>query len=189
MSDSSPGGWLRSLLRPSPTRSILSLLVVGVVLGVGAVLAFDATMHATSTDAFCTSCHEMSDNPLVQVEKTQHFQNAIGVHAGCSDCHLPKEFLPKMVRKVEASREVWGHFTGIIDTPEKYAAHAPAMKEREINRLKANDSQECRNCHDTERMVFELQSTRAQKFHKKMLSGERTCIDCHSGIAHPENTD
>jgi cytochrome c-type protein NapC len=63
------------------------------------------------------------------------------------------------------------------------------MKEREINRLKANDSQECRNCHDAERMVLALQSTRAQKFHKKMLSGERTCIDCHSGIAHPDNSD
>ena len=188
MSNSPPDGWLRSLLRPSPTRSILSLVAIGIVLGVGGLLAFDATMHATSTEAFCTSCHEMSANPLVQVEKTNHFQNASGVHASCSDCHLPKEFLPKMVRKVEAAREVWGHFTGIIDTPEKYAAHAPAMKEREINRLRANDSQECRNCHDTERMMLALQSTRAQKFHQKMLSGERTCIDCHSGIAHPDNS-
>lgn len=189
MSDEKPRGWLRSLLRPSPSRSILSLLVIGLVLGAGGLLAFDATLHATSTEEFCVSCHEIEINTFRQFKETSHYQNASGVAATCSDCHMPKEFLPKMVRKVEAAREVWGHFTGIIDTPEKYAAHAPAMKEREINRLKANDSRECRNCHNADRMVLASQSERAQKYHKKMVSGESTCIDCHSGLAHPENTD
>jgi cytochrome c-type protein NapC len=188
MIDSSSNGWFRKLLRPSPTRSVLALVVIGIILGIGGLLAFDATMHATSTEAFCTSCHEMHDNPLVQLEKTNHFQNASGVTASCSDCHLPHEFIPKMIRKVEAAREVWGHMTGIIDTPEKYAAHAPAMKEREINRLKANDSQECRNCHDAQKMLLAVQSSKAQRFHKKLLSGKATCIDCHAGIAHPENS-
>ena len=76
MSDSSSNGWFRKLLRPSPTRSILALVFTGIVLGIGGLLAFDATMHATSTEAFCTSCHEMQDNALVQLEKTHHFQNA-----------------------------------------------------------------------------------------------------------------
>lgn len=187
MSDSTSGGWLKSLLRPSPTRSILALVVIGVVVGIGGLLAFDATLHATSTDAFCTSCHEM-EIPLAQLEKTNHYQNASGVTAGCSDCHVPREFLPKMVRKVEAAREVWGTITGVIDTPEKYAAHAAAMKEREINRLKANDSQECRNCHDAERMLLAVQGKMAQRMHRKMLSNDKTCIDCHTGIAHPENS-
>ena len=99
------------------------------------MISFDVVLHATSTEKFCTSCHEMAENPLVQAEKTLHFQNASGVHASCSDCHVPKEFVPKMIRKVEAAREVWGTLTGIIDTPEKYAAHAPAMKQRELDRL------------------------------------------------------
>lgn len=188
MNNLSSNGWLKRLLRPSPTRSILSLLVIGIIIGVGGLLAFDTTMKATSTEAFCTSCHEMADNSLVQLEKTSHFKNASGVAASCSDCHVPHEFLPKMVRKVEAAREVWGTITGVIDTPEKYAAHAPQMKQREINRLKANDSQECRNCHNADRMLLAVQSTRAQKFHKRMLDGNRTCIDCHAGIAHPDNS-
>ena len=167
----------------------LGLVVIGILIGIGGLFAFDATMHATSTDAFCTSCHEMADSPLAQLEKTHHYQNASGVTASCADCHVPKEFLPKMVRKVEAAREVWGHFTGIIDTPEKYAAHAPAMKEREIARLRANDSQECRNCHDAQRMLLAVQTTRAQRFHRNLMDGKRTCIDCHAGIAHPDNSD
>ena len=180
--------WLKSLLRPSPTRSVLSLLAVGLVIGVAGLLTFDATMHATSTEEFCTSCHEMEINPFAQVKKTAHHSNKAGIAATCSDCHVPKEFVPKMIRKIEASREVWGTLMGIIDTPEKYRAHAPKMKAREIARLQANDSQECRNCHQTDRMLLAAQTAKAQEYHQAMLSNGKTCIDCHSGIAHPENS-
>ena len=180
--------WLKSLLQPSPTRSVLSLLAVGLVIGVAGVLTFDATMHATNTEAFCTSCHEMEINPFAQVKKTAHHSNKAGIAATCSDCHVPKEFVPKMIRKIEASREVWGTLMGIIDTPEKYRAHAPKMKAREIARLQANDSQECRNCHQTDRMLLAAQTAKAQEYHQAMLSNGKTCIDCHSGIAHPENS-
>ncbi len=180
--------WIASLLRPSPTRSVLSLVVIGLVLGVGGVIAFDASMHATSTDEFCVSCHELEVNTLPQFMRSSHYGNASGVSATCADCHIPKEFVPKMVRKIEAAREVYGHFTGVIDTPEKYAAHAPAMKAREIARIKANDSQECRNCHTEDRMLIAVQSAKAREYHQAMHMNGKTCIDCHSGIAHPENT-
>ena len=180
--------WLKSLLQPSPTRSVLSLLAVGLVIGVAGLLTFDATMHATSTEEFCTSCHEMEINPFAQVKKTAHHSNKAGIAATCSDCHVPKEFVPKMIRKIEASREVWGTLMGIIDTPEKYRAHAPKMKAREIARLQANDSQECRNCHQTDRMLLAAQTAKEQEYHQAMLSNGKTCIDCHSGIAHPENS-
>ncbi|WP_162846120.1 NapC/NirT family cytochrome c [Seongchinamella sediminis] len=168
-------------------RKTLLLLAAGVVIGAAGLLTFEATLHATSTDKFCTSCHEM-EIPLAQLQKTSHFNNASGVSAGCSDCHVPREFFPKMVRKVEAAREVWGSITGIIDTPEKYQAHAPAMKEREINRLKANDSQECRNCHDAQRMLSVIQTSKAQRFHRALAANRKTCIDCHAGVAHPDNS-
>lgn len=180
--------WWKRLLKPSPSRSILSLLIVGGVLGVAGVMVFNVSMHATSTEEFCISCHEMEANPWAQMQRTSHFSNAAGLHATCSDCHLPKEFVPKMIRKVEASREVWGTLMGIIDTPEKYAAHAPKMKAREIARLKANDSQECRNCHNTQRMLMASQSAKAQEYHQAMKTNGKTCIDCHSGIAHPKNS-
>ncbi len=165
----------------------LGALVGGIALGIIGLLAFDWTLHATSTDAFCTSCHEM-EIPLAQLQKTSHFNNRTGAAASCADCHVPRDFLPKMVRKVEAAREVWGHFSGIIDTPEKYAAHAPAMKAREIARLKANDSQECRDCHDAERMLSVIQTSKAQRFHRALAKNRKTCIDCHAGIAHPDNS-
>ena len=180
--------WWQALRQPTQRYSVLALLVGGMAIGLVGWAAMDYGMEATSSEEFCLSCHEMRDNPWPQLQKTSHYSNAAGIHATCADCHQPKEFIPKIGRKIEASREVWWSLMGLIDTPEKYAAHAPKMKAREVARLRANDSQECRNCHVVERMQLELQSARAQEYHQAMASNGKTCIDCHAGIAHPDNS-
>ncbi len=172
------------LSNPTAKYSVLALLLVGLVGGVGSVVVFEVSMAATSTEEFCTSCHEMSDNPAMMLEGTTHHMNRSGVRPDCAACHIPKEFVPKMIRKIEASREVWGHITGVIDTPEKYAAHAPKMKARELARLRANDSQECRNCHDVNHMLASLQSHKAQAYHRAGANNDKTCVDCHAGLTH-----
>lgn len=184
MSDSKLVSQFKRLFRPARKRSVLALLLIGALIALGGVLAFDYSMYATSTDEFCVSCHEQRDNSLVMFEQTAHYRNASGNHVSCSACHIPHEFGPKMLRKIQAAREVWAHLTGVIDTPEKYAAHAPAMKAREIARIRANDSQECRNCHDAQSMELSLQSEKARQFHQSVQGDDVTCIDCHAGLAH-----
>lgn len=162
-------------------------MLVGVFVGIAGLFAFDTTMKITSTDEFCVSCHEMQ-TALTTLKTTNHFANRSGVVAGCGDCHIPHATVPKILRKIEAAREVYGHFTGIIDTPEKYAAHRASMQEHEIQRMKASDSAECRYCHSQRGMDEEKQSKIAIKRHAEMLNG-KTCIDCHTGIAHSEEAD
>lgn len=162
----------------------MPVLVVGAVAGAAALLAFDYSLRVTSTDEFCTSCHEM-EQPYRALQETVHFNNPAGIQVHCQDCHIPHEFGPKMVRKLEAAREVWGHFRGIIDTPEKYAAHRDAMRERELNRLRGTDSRECRNCHDVAQMDFARQERAVRRYHRAMAQRQKTCVDCHEDIAHP----
>jgi cytochrome c-type protein NapC len=160
--------------------------LIGAALAVAALATFEGVMHYTSTEAFCAeSCHEMSQ-PSQSLQTTAHYRNAHGVSVGCADCHIPREFGPKILRKIEASREVWGTITGLINTPEKYAAHRPAMQEREIARMQANDSQECRNCHQLERMDFDAQDRAVRRYHRAIEQRGKTCIDCHKGVAHPD---
>jgi len=163
----------------------LLTLIIGMLVGVAAMAVFDGFMSYTSTDDFCgTSCHEM-EQPLGALQGTAHYQNSHGFGVHCADCHIPKEFGPKMLRKIEASREVWGHLTGLIDTPEKYASHQPAMRERELARMRSSDSQECRNCHELERMDFDAQERAVRRYHRAMKQREKTCVDCHEEVAHP----
>lgn len=185
MNTPEPRGLLRRLRSPSSTWSVLTLLLVGVVLGIVFWGGFNTVVEATNTEKFCIGCHEMRDNVYKEYsENTIHYTNRTGVRAVCSDCHVPKEWGPKMLRKVQASRELYGKVMGTIDTREKFEAKRLQLAEREWARMKANDSLECRNCHTLASMDVEKQKPRAKKSHELAVKNNETCIDCHKGIAH-----
>jgi cytochrome c-type protein NapC len=178
-------GLLRRLRSPSSTWSVLSLLLLGLVLGVIFWGGFNTAVEATNSEAFCIGCHEMRDNVYKEYsENTIHYTNRTGVRATCPDCHVPKEWGPKMLRKIQATRELYGKATGSIDTREKFEAKRLHLAEREWARMKANDSLECRNCHSHKSMDVEKQKPRAKKSHELAVKNNETCIDCHKGIAH-----
>jgi len=177
-------GFLATLRRPSVKYSLLSLVTFGFFAGIFFWGGFNTGMEATNTLEFCVSCHEMHDNVFQEYKKTIHYSNRTGVRAICSDCHVPKDWTHKMIRKIGASGEVWGKILGTIDTPEKFEAKRLELAEREWRRLKASDSRECRNCHTFDAMDTEKQKLRGAKMHKIGLEEKKTCIDCHKGIAH-----
>ena len=184
MVDSEKAGLLARLRRPSVKYSLLTLLVAGFFGGIIFWGGFHTALEATNTETFCIGCHEMRDNVYPEYKKTIHYTNRTGVRATCPDCHVPKEWGPKMIRKIQASRELWGKLAGTIDTKEKFEAKRLKLAEREWARMKANDSLECRNCHGFASMDTEKQKLRGAKMHKIGRDENKTCIDCHKGIAH-----
>ncbi len=172
----------RALTSPSKYYSVGFLALGGFVMGILFWGAFNTAMEFTNTEVFCTSCHQ---SLYEELQDTIHFTNRSGVRAICSSCHVPHDWTDKIARKMQASKEVWAWVVGTIDTQEKFEARRRYLAEREWARLAANDSLECRNCHEFEYMDFTWQSTRAENQHSTALaSGEKTCIDCHKGIAH-----
>lgn len=150
---------------------------------------FNTGMQATNTLEFCVSCHEMEQVVYQEYKESTHYKNAAGVRAICSDCHVPHDWTPKVIRKIQASREVWGALIGKIDTPEKFNELRWEMANRVWADMEATDSRECRNCHSYEAMNYELQGRRARE---KMQEGHeqgKTCITCHQGIAHKMPVD
>ncbi len=182
--------WRFLTLRCEACSRLRLALGVGLVVLVfsGLMMMVGATGLAwTNTEKFCIGCHEMRDNVYAEFKGTIHDTNRSGVRAVCSDCHVPREPGPMLVRKVQATFELWGHFvTGVIDTKEKFEAHRYDMAKRVWIRMKETDSLECRNCHKDESMSVALQSDRAKGRHAKGKQDGKTCIDCHFGIAHKE---
>ena len=88
------------------------------------------------------------------------------------------------MRKVTASRELWGQLTGVVDTKEKFEARRMEMATKEWARMKASDSRECRNCHSFEAMRGTKEKQVVFDIHMKAKTKNKTCIDCHKGIAH-----
>ncbi|KAA0679664.1 NapC/NirT family cytochrome c [Azospirillum sp. YIM DDC1] len=179
------GRFWRVFSRPSVHFSLGFLTLGGFLAGVMFWGGFNTALEVTNKEAFCISCHEMKNNPYEELKQTIHFTNRSGVRATCPDCHVPHDWTQKIGRKMQASKEVWGKIFGTIDTREKFLDKRLELATHEWDRLKSNNSLECRNCHSAESMDITRQNPRAAKMHETYLfTGERTCIDCHKGIAH-----
>lgn len=182
-------GWLglrqsaESVSRLARSRGVLTLGVAGVLAGVAGVAGLEAVVESTSTTEFCLSCHEMR---IMHEEFTKsiHFRNRSGVRLECGDCHVPRDGLRKYIAKLEALDDVYAHFIGTIDTPEKFEARREDMAYTVRAAMKEDNSQACRNCHAFNAMDLAKQADRPKRKHTEAMDTGQTCIDCHKGIAH-----
>ncbi|MAF07084.1 MAG: cytochrome C [Acidiferrobacteraceae bacterium] len=173
------------LRTPSRHFSLGFLTIGGFIAGVIFWGGFNTVLETTNTETFCISCHEMRNNVYQELKATIHYTNRSGVRATCPDCHVPHNWTDKIARKTQATKEAWGKIFGTISTREKFLEKRLELAKHEWARLKTNDSLECRNCHDFEYMDLTQQGKRADRAHSTRLAqGEKTCIDCHKGIAH-----
>lgn len=170
----------RKMILGTTVGAALVFMVTGVIFWGG----FNTAMEVTNTMEFCISCHEMEANVYQEYNKTIHYTNRAGVRATCSDCHVPRPWVHKVVRKIQASNEVLHKVLGTIDTPEKFDNKRLYMAQNVWRTMKETDSRECRNCHDFDTMNPESQKGRARKQHLNAIKVGNTCIDCHKGIAH-----
>ena len=157
----------------------LAAFIVGVIFAGGVV----GGLKLTETNAFCTSCHEMQP-AFQELTQSVHYSNEFGIRAGCGNCHVPPGFLPGLWRHVRAVTELYGHFSGELDTPAKYEAHRLELAQKFWAELKANDSAQCRSCHTPSAMALAKQPPMAADSHSSMAKSGMTCIDCHKGVAH-----
>jgi cytochrome c-type protein NapC len=172
------------LKRPSTTWSLGALLAAGFVGGIVFWGGFNTVLEATNTETFCIGCHEMQENVYKEYRHTIHYSNRTGVRAVCSDCHVPKDYIHKLARKVRASNEVFHKVLGSVSTPEKFEAKRLVLAQSVWKTMKETDSRECRNCHDFRSMDYGVQDRRAANLHQQGFDEGKTCIDCHKGIAH-----
>ncbi len=178
-------GRLRDFLFRPSSLSLTAVVAIGMVSGLVFWGGFNTGMEATNQIGFCISCHEMRDTVYQEYKETIHFKNRSGVRAVCPDCHVPKDWMHKFVRKIQASQELYVKFvSGGIDTPEKFEAKRMGLAQHVWATMKETDSRECRNCHSWEAMDPHKQNPRAAAKMAQAQKDGKTCIDCHKGIAH-----
>ncbi|MDO6706678.1 pentaheme c-type cytochrome TorC [Photobacterium sp. 1_MG-2023] len=172
------------LTRPSTKYSLLALLLIGIGLCLAGTFVVHKGFKMTSSLEFCTSCHTMQQN-YEEYRQSVHFKNASGVQAVCTDCHQPKDFPGKVLRKLEAAKDLYHHFiTGKIDTPEKFEDHRLEMAQKVWDRMESQNSKTCKSCHAYENMDHSKQSAKAAFEMQQAAAEQMNCIACHKGIAH-----
>ena len=162
------------------------MLVAGGVAGVALTAAYATVVDYTNTLGFCAhTCHEMESTVYQEYMESRHFRNEQGVVVTCSQCHVPHgSWLGTFVRKAQATFELWGHFTGSINTPEKFEARRMALAQRVWAGFEADNARECRSCHAYANMIMDEQRPSVRIEHTDAMSTDRNCIDCHRGITH-----
>ena len=183
MTDQKPG-WLRRLRNFILHGSPPLLLVLGIGVGIVFWGGFNTAMEVSNSMSFCVSCHEMRHTVYEEYKESVHFKNPSGVQATCADCHVPREWVHKVVRKIQATNELYHKALGTIDTPETFEAKRWEMANRVWDKMRETDSRECRNCHDFAAMDLSEQDRSGRKKHAKAPEQGKTCIDCHKGLAH-----
>ena len=151
--------WSEAPLRP---LALLLAVTVGVLVGVGAfTFNYAEGFSYFSTDPrACANCHIM--NP-------QYDSWSRGPHhaaAGCVDCHLPHEFIPKYIAKAENG---YHHSKGF--TFQDF--HEPIIIKPKNARIL---QESCVRCHGE--FVHELV--------RGATTGENAveCVHCHRGVGH-----
>ena len=175
----------RRLSSPSARWSVLALVGLGLVAGAAATIGTQVMIAVTGTDAFCGgACHSMQWVAR-EHQQSAHQVNRTGVRAGCHDCHIPKGY-PEVLwyKAIAGTKDVIQEARGVISTEEKFKKERLRMAQFVWAEYKANNSENCRNCHKLSAEVVEKQKDFVKPMHAQFLAGAATCIDCHKGIAH-----
>lgn len=186
MNDTNKKGFFsRKILFGTSIGAAIFFIIVGIVFWGG----FNWAIEATNTEEFCISCHTMEEFVYPDYKKSVHYSNRTGVRASCSDCHVPKQWHHKVITKIKATSDLYHEIMGTISTREKYDAKHHEMSQGVWRKMKANDSRECRNCHDYDSMNAEKQDPDVSERHEKARADGMTCIDCHMGVGHRLSDD
>ncbi len=179
---------LRALLSPSARWPVAALLFAGLVVGAGAVISTQVALAVTGTDEFCgTACHSHAQFVYPEHKLSFHYTNAIGVRATCTDCHVPHSYPAKLFYKTRMGiADGYAELRGTISTRAKFDKERWRLANIVWDEMRANNSANCRSCHDPLAWDSKKQPEAAVEAHKMFLAGKATCIDCHTGVAHKD---
>jgi len=145
---------------PAPKKGRKSVvLLLAIVLGL--IVVGGAGLKVTSSDYFCTSCHEMQpENLTFQVTSHSRFS--------CTTCHVTPGVGNYIQEKFKVMGYIGKHFTKKSTQPIVSSAPIP--------------NQVCESCHSSMRKVTASGDINIP--HDKHLQHDIACTACHGGVAH-----
>lgn len=160
------------------------------LVGIGAValVIFCAVtaygLKATSTVAFCTSCHEMQVH-AEELKYSSHVKDKDGKEITCSDCHIPAGYGPRYlsVKIYSGMKDLFVHFVEQPDSIDR-AAQQPVAR-------RFMDDANCLRCHEDlykdakgEQKISDVGKIAHDAYLGKNGQAKSNCAGCHINLAH-----
>ncbi len=155
-----------------------------IVITVGALIAVTAGsfigVEATSTNAFCSSCHEMKP-AYESYLKSSHYNLEEGKRiATCRDCHVPPWSNPAAVlwsKTYHGIKDIYKHFADseVLEDPGYHVI-------MRVNATKGIADSSCLQCH---RDIFTKDYGEFVKIHVSVKNNRSSkCTSCHQYLVH-----
>jgi nitrate/TMAO reductase-like tetraheme cytochrome c subunit len=165
--------------------AIAALIALGGLLGAGAIVASLEVNRATSSDAFCTSCHSMGHlaaDPFFA--KSAHRNNSAGVQPSCGDCHIPRTnwFIETYTHVASGIRDVIAERRNDFTDAAVWEKRRIELAHYVRDEMRRDDSVTCRGCHTP--AAIRPASERGRAAHALLAERQMTCIDCHFNLVH-----
>jgi sulfatase modifying factor 1 len=151
--------------------------------GLSAVLffaLFNKTIHYTSTDKFCATCH-VHPHADATWKLSTHHNTRSGVSVNCVDCHLP----PKEQNFQFIARKAYHGFHDFYVYLVKDSADIDWTEKRSIDAAKRFVYEDgCKKCHIN--MFPSTLNVLGGEAHLKYLRNPEnsTCLQCHLNVGH-----
>ncbi len=156
------------------------LFIAGGLTAILLLALFNKTIHYTSSNEFCASCHA-HPHATATWKLSAHHNTASGVSVKCVDCHLPPEDQPVRFLARKAYHGFHDFYVNTTQDVEKIN-WADKRSPEVAKRFVYEDG--CKKCH-TNLFPSTLNSLGAEAHLKYLRAPESTsCIKCHPGIGH-----
>jgi DmsE family decaheme c-type cytochrome len=114
----------------------------------------------------CVTCHDIHDLPDAVLQADTQAEV-------CTTCHkVQREGIHGIAKRRDTN-------------PPCSTCHSPHDAQPVVATALATRSEGCRYCHNLEKMASSRRvSDKAKSYHKVMVREDRSCLDCHQGVAH-----
>ena len=176
----------RTINRPSVHYSLGFLTLGGFIGGIVFWGAFNTAMELTNTETFCTGCHEMRDNVFAELKTHDSLHQP---HRRARDVLE----LPRAARLDRQDRAQDAGLEGGVGEDLRHHRHAGEVP-RQAARTRASTNgrasrpttrSSAATATSTTRWTSRARACARRHAHRPTWrTREKTCIDCHKGIAH-----
>ena len=157
--------------------------LMGLIVGIFAMLALGGTMNKTSTNDYCMSCH-VHEQADADWKKSLHYNSQSGVKTDCVECHLPPKedgFLRYYMAKAKiGAKDMWAKMT-------KDTEKIDWESKRELEHArKIVHNATCERCHVNlyPEGISDDGITAHLHYEENVQKLGLDCISCHLNVGH-----
>ncbi|MCG8671942.1 MAG: NapC/NirT family cytochrome c [Pseudomonadales bacterium] len=162
-------------------KRILVIISILAVIGLATPIMWGVTefgIKKTSDVEFCGGCHSMEPMASSYLQDVHGGNNAAGIRATCSDCHLPhtSSFAYLKQKSINGAWDVWVEY---VVGAEDIDWHKKRERREEYTYQSG-----CLHCHEALEQATTTPATLVA--HGPMLRGESdaSCVSCHEHVGH-----